>query len=190
MVGTSPRSKGTSAILTLRVSWSSRRARRVSVLALGRMSLGLVAARRGDVARALELLADAPTLCRRLPDTYLWIEAYGLYALCARPRAGGRGDRTVDRRARGDRGRPRHARAPRAGHDLPRPARGARRAGRGPFAGGADRQPRARRPARIGRGRPGGSLTTGECGPRGRAGSRPGGDGRRGGGRPRAGARA
>ena len=45
--------------------------------------LGLVAARRGDVARALELLVDAPTLCRRLPDTYLWIEAYGLDALCA-----------------------------------------------------------------------------------------------------------
>ena len=42
-----------------------------------------LAARRGDVARALELLVDAPTLCRRLPDTYLWIEAYGLDALCA-----------------------------------------------------------------------------------------------------------
>ena len=26
--------------------------------------------------------ADAPKLCRRLPDTYLWIEAYGLDALC------------------------------------------------------------------------------------------------------------
>jgi hypothetical protein len=45
--------------------------------------LGLVAAARGDVARALELLVDAPKLCRRLPDTYLWIEAYGLDALCA-----------------------------------------------------------------------------------------------------------
>jgi DNA-binding SARP family transcriptional activator len=45
--------------------------------------LGLVAAERGDVARALELLVDAPTLCRRLPDTYLWIEAYSLEALCA-----------------------------------------------------------------------------------------------------------
>jgi DNA-binding SARP family transcriptional activator len=45
--------------------------------------LGLVAAERGDVPRALELLADAPRLCRRLPDTYLWIEAYGRAALCA-----------------------------------------------------------------------------------------------------------
>ena len=45
--------------------------------------LGLVAAARGDVPRALELLADAPKLCRRLPDTYLWIEAYGRAALCA-----------------------------------------------------------------------------------------------------------
>jgi hypothetical protein len=31
----------------------------------------------------LELLVDAPKLCRRLPDTYLWIEAYALDALCA-----------------------------------------------------------------------------------------------------------
>jgi DNA-binding SARP family transcriptional activator len=45
--------------------------------------LGLVAEARGDVPRALDLLVDAPKLCRRLPDTYLWIEAYGLDALCA-----------------------------------------------------------------------------------------------------------
>ena len=45
--------------------------------------LGLCAAARGDISRALELLIDAPKLCRRLPDTYLWIEAYGLDALCA-----------------------------------------------------------------------------------------------------------
>jgi tetratricopeptide (TPR) repeat protein len=45
--------------------------------------LGVVAATRGDTPRALELLADAPRLCRRLPDTYLWIEAYALDALCA-----------------------------------------------------------------------------------------------------------
>jgi DNA-binding SARP family transcriptional activator len=45
--------------------------------------LGLVAVHRGDLPRALELLADAPRLCRRLPDTYLWIEAYGRAALCA-----------------------------------------------------------------------------------------------------------
>jgi len=45
--------------------------------------LGVVSAARGDAARALELLAEAPRLCRRLPDTYLWIEAYALDALCA-----------------------------------------------------------------------------------------------------------
>jgi tetratricopeptide (TPR) repeat protein len=45
--------------------------------------LGLVAAARGDVARALELLVEAPRLCRRLPDTYLWIETYSLDALCS-----------------------------------------------------------------------------------------------------------
>ena len=45
--------------------------------------LGLVAAARGDLSRALESLVEAPKLCRRLPDTYLWIEAYGLDALCA-----------------------------------------------------------------------------------------------------------
>ena len=45
--------------------------------------LGLAAAKQGDIPRALELLIDAPKLCRRLPDTYLWIEAYGLDALCA-----------------------------------------------------------------------------------------------------------
>ena len=45
--------------------------------------LGLVAAARGDIPRSLELLVDAPKLCRRLPDTYLWIEAYGLDALCS-----------------------------------------------------------------------------------------------------------
>ena len=45
--------------------------------------VGLVAAARGDVTRALELLLDAPRVCRRLPDTYSWIDAYGLDALCA-----------------------------------------------------------------------------------------------------------
>jgi DNA-binding SARP family transcriptional activator len=50
---------------------------------IGLRGLGLVAAARGDVARALDLLVEAPKLCRRLPDTYLWIEAYGLDALCA-----------------------------------------------------------------------------------------------------------
>ena len=50
---------------------------------IGMRGLGRVAAARGDVPRALDLLVDAPKLCRRLPDTYLWIEAYGLDALCA-----------------------------------------------------------------------------------------------------------
>ena len=50
---------------------------------IGMRGLGLVAEARGDVTRALDLLVDAPKLCRRLPDTYLWIEAYALDALCA-----------------------------------------------------------------------------------------------------------
>jgi DNA-binding SARP family transcriptional activator len=50
-----------------------------SIAARGR---GLVAVERGDVDRGLELLEEAPRLCRRLPDTYLWIEAYSLEALC------------------------------------------------------------------------------------------------------------
>ena len=50
---------------------------------VGIRGLGLTAAARGDSDRALELLAEAPKLCRRLPDTYLWIEAYGLDALCS-----------------------------------------------------------------------------------------------------------
>ena len=50
---------------------------------IGMRGLGLVAEARGDTSRALELLVDAPPLCRRLPDTYLWIEAYSLDALCA-----------------------------------------------------------------------------------------------------------
>ena len=50
---------------------------------IGMRGLGLVAEARGDTLRALDLLVDAPKLCRRLPDTYLWIEAYGLDALCA-----------------------------------------------------------------------------------------------------------
>jgi DNA-binding SARP family transcriptional activator len=50
---------------------------------IGLRGLGLVAEARGDVSRALELLAEAPQRCRRLPDTYLWIETYALDALCA-----------------------------------------------------------------------------------------------------------
>jgi DNA-binding SARP family transcriptional activator len=50
---------------------------------VGLRGLGLTAAARGEIGRALEVLAEAPKLCRRLPDTYLWIEAYGLDALCS-----------------------------------------------------------------------------------------------------------
>lgn len=45
--------------------------------------LGLVAAAHGDITHALELLDDAPRRCRRLPDSYLWVEAYAMEALCA-----------------------------------------------------------------------------------------------------------
>jgi tetratricopeptide (TPR) repeat protein len=43
--------------------------------------LGLVAASSGDLERAIELLQDAPRRCRRLPDSYRWIEAYAMAAL-------------------------------------------------------------------------------------------------------------
>jgi len=38
---------------------------------------GLVAIERGDRRRGLEMLAEAPRVCRRLPDTYQWVAAYG-----------------------------------------------------------------------------------------------------------------
>lgn len=44
--------------------------------------LGVLAAAQGRTDDALVLLDDAPRLCRRLPDSYLWIEAYALDALC------------------------------------------------------------------------------------------------------------
>ena len=50
---------------------------------MGARGLGLVTERRGDIERALPMLEDAPRFCRRLPDAYLWVEAYGLDALCA-----------------------------------------------------------------------------------------------------------
>lgn len=49
---------------------------------LGARGLGLVAAQKNDVASALARLDEAPRLCRRFPDSYLWVEAYGLEALC------------------------------------------------------------------------------------------------------------
>lgn len=49
---------------------------------IGTRGLGLVAATQGRTDDAITLLDDAPRLCRRLPDAYLWIEAYALEALC------------------------------------------------------------------------------------------------------------
>ncbi|HWH27571.1 MAG TPA: BTAD domain-containing putative transcriptional regulator [Mycobacteriales bacterium] len=49
---------------------------------MGARGLGLVAAAQDEPEAALRLLEEAPRLCRALPDTYLWIEAYGLDALC------------------------------------------------------------------------------------------------------------
>ncbi|MBD2463804.1 SARP family transcriptional regulator [Oscillatoria sp. FACHB-1407] len=44
--------------------------------------LGLVAIARGQISRGYQMLIDAPRISRRLPDSYRWIEAYGLDALC------------------------------------------------------------------------------------------------------------
>lgn len=44
--------------------------------------LGLVAVARGQDSRGYQMLIDAPRISRRLPDSYRWIEAYGLDALC------------------------------------------------------------------------------------------------------------
>lgn len=49
---------------------------------LGARGLGLVAAERDDLDTALARLDEAPRLCRRFPDSYLWVEAYALEALC------------------------------------------------------------------------------------------------------------
>lgn len=38
---------------------------------------------RDRLARGVQLLEAAPTECRRLPDTYRWVEAYGLDALAS-----------------------------------------------------------------------------------------------------------
>lgn len=50
---------------------------------IGARGLGLVAIAEGDLDRGLQMLEQAPSMCRRLPDSYLWIEAYGAEALCA-----------------------------------------------------------------------------------------------------------
>ncbi|HSI91885.1 MAG TPA: bacterial transcriptional activator domain-containing protein [Jiangellaceae bacterium] len=59
---------------------------------LAERGAGLVAIRRGDRKRGLELLGEAPRVCRRLPDTYLWIAAYGQEA---------RNEAAIDARAPG-----------------------------------------------------------------------------------------
>lgn len=46
-------------------------------------SLGLISVDEGHVRQGVELLTEAPSRCRRLPDTYIWIEAFGLDALAA-----------------------------------------------------------------------------------------------------------
>jgi DNA-binding SARP family transcriptional activator len=45
--------------------------------------VGVVAAARGEVQKAMDWLADARRRCVRLPDAYLWVEAYILEALCS-----------------------------------------------------------------------------------------------------------
>lgn len=50
---------------------------------MGARGVGMVTALRGDVDSAVTILADSARYCRRLPDSYLWVEAYGIEALCA-----------------------------------------------------------------------------------------------------------
>ena len=117
---------------------------------IGLRGLGLVAAARGDVPRALDLLVDAPKLCRRLPGHVpLDRDLRAGRPLRGRGGASRRGRAALDRRARGDHGPARHPRAPAARHHLPGAARRARRARRRPFAGRADRQPGARHARRL-----------------------------------------
>lgn len=49
--------------------------------AMALRGLGLTTVGEGDLAGGLDLLRDANRQCRRLPDTYLWVEIYGLDAL-------------------------------------------------------------------------------------------------------------
>lgn len=44
-------------------------------------SLGLATVDSGDVHRGVEMLRDVPVVCRRLPDTYRWVELWGWDAL-------------------------------------------------------------------------------------------------------------
>jgi DNA-binding SARP family transcriptional activator len=49
---------------------------------LGARGIGLIKIARGDVADGMEWLVDARARSIRIPDTYLWIYAYCLEALC------------------------------------------------------------------------------------------------------------
>lgn len=51
--------------------------------AMALRGLGLVHAQRGELERGVQLLEAAPTECRRLPDTYRWVEVYALDALAS-----------------------------------------------------------------------------------------------------------
>lgn len=44
--------------------------------------LGLVAAASGEIEEAADRLEQASTACTRFPDTYIWMKAYVLDALC------------------------------------------------------------------------------------------------------------
>ena len=44
-------------------------------------TLGLLSVDRGDLRRGVAMLEQAPVRCRRLPDTYRWIEMWGYAAL-------------------------------------------------------------------------------------------------------------
>jgi DNA-binding SARP family transcriptional activator len=52
--------------------------------------IGLVADRRGDGEAAVRWVAEARTRCVRLPDAWLWVEAYCLDALCTLAQEHGR----------------------------------------------------------------------------------------------------
>lgn len=54
--------------------------------------LGLIAAERGQHAVAARLLHDSRTVCRRVNDAYLWLEAYGLAAQATHAVAAGLGN--------------------------------------------------------------------------------------------------
>lgn len=45
--------------------------------------IGLAAAARGEIEKALEWFGEARHRCLRLPDAYLWVEVYTLDALCS-----------------------------------------------------------------------------------------------------------